>query len=73
MLRRSKYPISALLSIPIARYYSLKRLALEHLLSLIIDHYFNSLGIGSITAIALKSKRYYQVIFDKVHEYVVEK
>ncbi|MFT5756403.1 MAG: hypothetical protein ACI9LM_001120, partial [Alteromonadaceae bacterium] len=41
----SKYPISALLSIPIARYYSLKRLALEHLLSLIIDHYFNSIGI----------------------------
>jgi GNAT superfamily N-acetyltransferase len=34
-----------LLSIPIARYYSLKRLALEHLLSLIIDHYFNSIGI----------------------------
>ncbi|MFT5759842.1 MAG: hypothetical protein ACI9LM_004622, partial [Alteromonadaceae bacterium] len=34
------------LSIPIARYYSLKRLALEHLLSLIIDHYFNSIGIS---------------------------
>ncbi|MFT5757455.1 MAG: hypothetical protein ACI9LM_002189, partial [Alteromonadaceae bacterium] len=42
---RSTYPIPALLSIPIARYYSFKRLAIEHLPSLIIDHYFNSIGI----------------------------
>jgi hypothetical protein len=38
ILRRSKYPITTLLSITIARYCSIKRLVLENLSTLKIDH-----------------------------------
>jgi len=42
-----KYPIPSLLSIPIARYYSIKRLALEHLFSLNPVPLINLIGIIS--------------------------
>lgn len=45
MLSWHKYPIATLLSIQIASYYSIKRLVLEYLVSLIIDHLLNSNGI----------------------------
>jgi hypothetical protein len=41
----SKYPISALLSIPIAGYCSIKRLDLENLSLLNIGQFFITIGI----------------------------
>jgi len=45
MLKRFKYPVSTLLSIPIACYWSIKRLATESLSSFKIDRFIKSIGI----------------------------
>ena len=45
IIKWPKYPITLLLSIPIARYFSIKRLILENLFSLKIDPLINLIGI----------------------------